>query len=333
MFCIRCGREAVKGQVLCAECIRSSGRIATVPDTVLLHICPSCGRIKKGSEWVEEEHREAAEQMLRKMVRVQGGRLKSISLNWNDEYDGYAEAELLLDVANVEKRENAQIRVNVIRNVCPTCSRKSGHYFESTLQIRGLQKEREDVLSRIIGSVEEICASRSSGQEFFISSIKRMRGGVDIEMSSSAVAAAVARELGERFGVHVLTTRSLYGRRGGKEIYRMTHLLRVAMFNEGDYVDYRGRYYRVREAGRMLVLESIIDKRRLSIRPEESRDLRYIGGKELEEWLRVTETAEGEVEVEDTGGKRRIKISPHHLYEKGSMIRVVRLREELFELP
>lgn len=320
----------MRGQVFCADCIRSAAGVAHLPPGIELHICRSCGRIKEGGQWVEEDYREAAERLVRDRTELEKGRIKELRLLDTVEHDADVVVTLLLDISGVEKEEQGSVRIRVDGSSCPSCSRRSGHYFEATLQIRGMQKPREEVLAEAVRMAEELCSRPNEGE--FITSVKSVRGGVDIELSSHALALSVAREIAAHFGTKVLTTRSLYGRKQGREVYRTTHLLRIPMFLPGDYVSYRGRYFSILETGDRIKLKPLEGGATVTVQPVESSMLHYMGGRELEEWMDILSSEGGEVIVQDGTVTRRVNAASSRMHERGAKIRVVKLGSSLFEL-
>ena len=272
MFCIKCGKEAVPGTVFCGECISKGEQLASIPDMVAFELCPSCGKVKKGSSWVEVKDLQAhmLSELRKKVALAPGASMNSFSVSGlnSEENSSNVTLNLSLLTHGVKKEESLPIRVRVLGNTCPTCNRRSGHYFESTIQLRAEGRVRYEVIERVLSYARKLCEEyERSEKSFFVSSIKQTRGGVDIELSSNTIGAAVAKKIAQRFGSDVVGTRKLFGRKNGKEVYRTTFLERVAMFNPGDYVEHRGEFFRVSKSSETIFLNPLKGGMHLRIRP------------------------------------------------------------------
>ncbi len=336
MFCIKCGREAVPGTVFCSECMSRGEPLASAPGVITFEICPSCGRMKRGSSWVKVEDTDALmrTEIRKSVVLAAGATISSIEIKGlnSGENSSNAEIALTLSTHGVSKKELLPVRVRVEGNTCPTCNRKSGHYFESTIQLRSRGETRKEVIERALSYATGVCSEYERTEKgFFVSGVKETRGGADIALSSSTVGAAVAKKIAQRFGADVVPTRKLYGRKNGKEIYRTTFLVRIAMFNPGDYVRYRGGFFRVQKALESITLSPLPSGRPVTVSSGESDALELIGGKELEDWVEVvSEDRDGAIVIDPRSMESEtVRTAGGH--PRGSRLRIVHLGSELYE--
>lgn len=334
MFCIRCGREAVPGTVFCSDCISSGETLSSMPGSLTFEICPSCGKMKRGSSWAEvRDPDRVMKGEIRKAVTLGGGAilmtLETDGLN-PSENSSNVRVSLTLSTHGVRKEEEHTLVVRVEGNTCPTCNRRSGQYFESTIQLRASGSVREEVMDRVLAYASRLCADYEKSEKgFFVSGIRQTRGGVDIALSSNMIGASIAKKIAQRFGSSVLPTRKLYGRRNGKEVYRTTFLIRLAMFKPGDYVQYRGSYHSVTGTGEFIALSPLGGGEELRVRPSDSTSVRLVGGRELEDWAEVVELRGERMAVRN---ERTMEVREMPLQagaDRGSRIRVVTLNDEL----
>jgi len=249
MFCIRCGREAVEGGVLCAECISIRRPSSSLPPVMHFHICPSCGRIREGKDWLSaEEMRQSMIREIRKSIQLEGGVvLRELEVG-ELPVEGAEDIEVSISVLDggTIRHETLFSRVSIDGDMCPSCSRRSGHYYESTIQLRTEGRAREGLLEEAAQFLKELCELYEKERpDFFISALRRTQGGFDFQLSSSTAAFSIAREAAQHLGCSIVSTRKLYGRRGGKEVYRTTYLLRIMPYRKGDSVEYNGRHFKV----------------------------------------------------------------------------------------
>ncbi len=336
MFCIKCGKEAVSGTVFCEDCISKGEQLASAPGVVTFEICPSCGKVKGGSSWREQgDLGKYMASELRKSVRLSGdASLKSLEIENLDPSENSSNVILALSLVThgITKEERIAVRVRVEGNTCPTCNRRSGHYFESTIQLRSMGKTREEVIGRVLSYATKLCEEYERTEKgFFVSGIKGTKGGVDITLSSNTVGAALAKKVAKKFGAEVVPTRKLFGRKNGKEVYRTTFLVRVAMFSSGDYVEYRNSQYLVTGATDVIELLPLKGGAPVRIKPSESSSLKFLGGRELEEWVEVVSDEHGQVLVRDPSTLEEVNVLCMHDHPRGSRMKVVRLGDQLVE--
>ena len=122
---------------------------------------------------------------------------------------------------------------------------KHPSYFEAIVQLR-------DVSQEVVTFVEE----ELQRTNVKISKVKEMKNGLDYYLTDNNQAKALGRSLQERFGGDFKMTSSLFGRKDGKEIYRVTILFREAPFRKGDLVEYQGESYNVKMMGRDIMLQN-----------------------------------------------------------------------------
>ena len=115
--------------------------------------------------------------------------------------------------------------------VCQTCSRQAGGYYESILQVR---TKRKEILDMAVDMVYNELDSSSS--DFFTTEAGVVRGGYDFQLSSTEKARSVSRELMIKFGGHVNETNTLVGRKDGRDLLRHTFGVRLPNVKNGDYL-------------------------------------------------------------------------------------------------
>lgn len=337
MFCIKCGKEAVKGAVFCRDCYSQGEPIATVPASASFDVCPSCGRVKNGAHWIAAPDLGSyvCSDIRKSIVLPRGAKIVSYGATGfrDDRLSSRLHISVTAEKDGMLKDEQNDVAVHIRRNTCPTCSRRIGHYFESTIQIRALGDERKEVLAGAADHVRKLGEELEKREpNFFISSIKATRGGFDINLSSSSAGYAIARSTAQRYGSGVSRTRTLYGQKDGKNIFRTTYLIRVPMFSARDYVEFENRFYRVVDTTGGVVLESMEDGRRLKVQPAELERLRFIGGREIESTAIITAAGKGSVTVMERNSAEEESIRCGENLSRGKEVGVVRLGDRLYLL-
>ena len=130
--------------------------------------------------------------------------------------------------------------VEIKYQVCQTCSRHAGGYYEAILQIRTKQKSVLDAaVEKVFKDID------SSPSEFFSTENGPAKGGFDFQLSSTERARSLARELMIQFGGHVNETNTLVGRKDGRDLLRHTFGVRLPSFLVGDYLLIQEKVYKV----------------------------------------------------------------------------------------
>ncbi|MBW6461891.1 MAG: hypothetical protein K0B07_02500 [DPANN group archaeon] len=123
-----------------------------------------------------------------------------------------------------DKESETDVTAIIIPQCCPICSRKSGGYFESTIQLRG----NNDTVLEVEAYIEKrIAETEKENSSIFITNIEKKSGRIDIIMSSTKFAKKLSREIIFKFDIkdHKETS-SHYSIKDGKELTRTTYLLR-----------------------------------------------------------------------------------------------------------
>jgi len=104
---------------------------------------------------------------------------------------------------------------------CDSCARMLGGYYEATIQLRGSEPFLEEFKNLVINEI-----NKSKEKNAFISSIERVRGGLDLKLGSNSIAKRFVRKMKRNKKVEIKYSKKLKTKRDGKEIYRFTYLLR-----------------------------------------------------------------------------------------------------------
>jgi len=232
MFCVECGREGPTVDGLCASCFRKRNPLLRAPDAIDAAVCADCGRIEMESGWARVDLEVAIPRILRSKVPVDP-RATRVTFTHvarrEDEQNLALTVKAAGRIQDLEIVESFHTRLRLKRGLCPSCNRRRSNYYEAILLVRAeerpLTREERD---RLVAFVEAEVARRSGkGEEVFISKIEAVRGGADVYLSSNSTARTIARELADAFHGSVGASPTLFGRKNGKDLYRVTYLVRI----------------------------------------------------------------------------------------------------------
>lgn len=259
MFCVECGREGELIGSLCRECYARKRVMAALPDHVDLTLCAHCSAVRTEKGWRDVGSlREAAEIAIEEaMVVSKDARVSDmrVQLSELDERNIEAKVSVLTVSHGTEFPRDLRTIVRLKRGSCSECSKQQGKYYEAILQVRGHEgapaKPDDESIERIVQ--DRVAVLRKSSREVFLSKIERVKGGTDFYFSTASSARSVAKALQDMMCAEYKESSSLWGRRDGRDIYRMTFMVRLPGFGRGDVVLHAGRHLYVRRMAKDIV--------------------------------------------------------------------------------
>ncbi len=232
MFCVECGRDGPTVEGLCADCFRKRNPIVRPPDAIDAVVCVDCYRVETEGGWVRVDLETVIPTLLKERIPTDP-RAKRITFTHvsraEDERNFGLAVKAAARISDVEIVESFRIRLRVKQGLCPTCNRRRSNYFEGILQVRAEDRPlTEEERGRLVAFVQDAVARRAAkGEEVFISKVEDVRGGADVYLSSNSVARSIARDLADDVQGTMRSSPKLYGRQKGKDLYRVTYLVRI----------------------------------------------------------------------------------------------------------
>lgn len=259
MFCVECGREGELIAALCKDCYSKKRAKASLPEHVDVTLCVHCSSMQTDHGWKDVGSvKEAAEAAIGNALTVtKDAKVSGISVQLveQDERNMEAGVTVQLTSSGVELERQLSTVIRLKRGSCTECSKQQGSYYEAILQVRGPGKSLDEAEEREIERIVKgrVGSLRKSTREVFISKTESVKGGLDFYFSTIPAAKSLARELQETMCAEYKESSSLWGRRDGKEVYRMTFLVRLPGFKAGDVVEYQSRAYYIKGMSRGVV--------------------------------------------------------------------------------
>ena len=137
---------------------------------------------------------------------------------------------------------------------------KRQEYFEATLQLREIKKEVIDYVEEEIFRVKLHVAKKI-----------KLKNGLDYQLADSELTKALGKRLQQKFGGELKLTASLFGRKDGKEIYRITVLFRQVNFSKGDIVTYQGEEYKIKALNKDIFLQNIKTGKKIHLKYKDAK--------------------------------------------------------------
>ncbi len=234
-FCVVCGatgRPLVDG--LCSECAADRAVLVAAPRHGTVTICPHCGAREVRAHWERAGTSRALDaEDLAPFLEIHP-EVGIRQIRW-EETEATANVRKLVGRASVVFRGarrdvDVPLTVRVVSRSCPECSRKSGRYYTAIVQLRGdagRSNERPPALRRRLdGRWSEILREARPEWRRALSWREELPEGWDCYFTETLPARAIARLAKQRFGASLKESASLFGRKDGHDVYRVTFCVR-----------------------------------------------------------------------------------------------------------
>ncbi|MCG7844695.1 MAG: hypothetical protein MIO90_04615 [Methanomassiliicoccales archaeon] len=253
-FCVKCGAEGPTYRSLCESCFLEGKTFASLPDHVDVFQCVHCDDYLLDRKWVTVGSRsEVAERGTELAVNIEKD-VQAVSVGVHaekiDDANYKVGMTIGLEVEGLAVDEALSTIVRFKNTSCPRCNKLMGNYYEGTLQVRTRDRKmpeslQEEILDRITKLIEE---HTKDNRELFVSKVNRLtttHGGVDVILSSSVVGRTIAHHIADQYAAEVKETAKLVTQKEGKDMYRVTFLVRLPAYRFGDIVMYEKKIYLV----------------------------------------------------------------------------------------
>jgi nonsense-mediated mRNA decay protein 3 len=174
---------------------------------------------------------------------------------------------------------------------------------------------------------------RAAGnRQAFLTKSGPVPGGFDYYIGDIEAGRIISKLIASRLGATVQETAKLAGRKEGEDIYRVTFLVRIALYSTGDFASRGEDVVQVLQIDRGKVLVYDMHTHRRDKVPEE--DLKRLGGPEiLREAVLVSQDA-AHLQVLDPATLHTVDLPrPEGYQAEGPTIWVLRHEERLFVPP
>ncbi len=234
-FCVVCGRTGaslVDG--VCADCASGRAALVTVPEHVELVACSGCGARLTGRRWDRAGEPlvvTAADLAPSLGVHPEAGVRE---VRWEERKATATVRSLVGDARvsfrGVERHVPLALDVRLVLRTCPDCSRKSGRYYTAIVQLRGpserLAEKPRELRARLDRRWTALLREARPDWRGAISWREERPEGWDVYFTDTLAARSVARLAKLKFGLRPVESASLFGRKDGRDVYRVTFCLR-----------------------------------------------------------------------------------------------------------
>ena len=311
MFCVECGAEGPVYQGVCASCFAKKHPVVEPPAALDVPRCSRCGAFRFRSEWTRVDLDMAIPQLLREQVRALPPfeRVTFTHVAREEDANNYfLTVKATGRFQDLRTVQDFHVRLRVKPSVCDTCAKEAGRYFEGILQVRA---EDRDLTPQEVRAVRTLVRSRvertRDEASDFVSRTEEIHGGIDFYVSTNALGTRLAREVAAAFGGTVSASPKLYGQRNGKELYRVTTLVRLPAFQTGDVVRRKDTLSEVLALRPFVELRDLVSGETRRYKPKDLRGVRRIDAERFEAEIRIDDRGEAVAVRPDSGAERPLR--------------------------
>jgi 60S ribosomal export protein NMD3 len=237
-FCVVCGRSDVPlVDGVCADCYAKQHTLVRAPEQALVVICPTCGSRQVRRHWEREgAPPNLSSEDLAPLLEI----LPEVGLRrtrWTETMAGETvrrlegEADVLF--RGTERTVPLSLTVRIESRTCPTCSRRSGNYYTAIIQLRGPEERRRPpatvLRTQIADAYDRIATDFRADWRKAITRREALPEGWNLYLTDTLAARGIARMIKSRTGGDLKESATLWGRRKGQDVYRVTFRLRLPL--------------------------------------------------------------------------------------------------------
>lgn len=263
LFCPKCGIETNQLYCkVCKNCFLKDFKLFDIPKILKAKICPVCGSYFKSGKWIlYKDLKDIIFSVVEDSLEIYKD-AKDIKINLIPENGATNEISTFMVTIQVDARvrdikikEEAKTTVRIKSETCDTCSRISGGYYEGIVQIRGKnrypsQEERKKCIDLAYKVIEN---NQDTNRSAFITDIKKIKEGTDIYVGSINIGRKLCRTIIENFGGKFTESPKLYGKKDGKDLYRISFSVRLPEFVQGDIIAVKNKVIEVKKLSKQQI--------------------------------------------------------------------------------
>lgn len=252
MECLKCGKSDAAIENLCEECYADSNEIISFPQHIKIRYCYECGAFENSAGIWENgtalmdavhDHVENSIKLDRNTdihdILMEMERLSPNEIRVNARFEGAVGGRL-------PYKKDFVIFVRILERLCGNCSLKKGDYYEAILQVRAKDRSLDEEELLEIKSAVEGAVDSDRGEKSFIMKTEDIHGGLDFYMGNKGLTKFISQNLERRYGAETKESGKIMGQKDGRDLYRMTYLIRLPKYRRGDLVSNGKTLYLIR---------------------------------------------------------------------------------------
>jgi len=335
-ICPSCGKPS---NGICTQCAARKRTIATIPSFLEVKICPTCFDYFFKGKWLSEEINSALTRTVREALTIDADDAR-VTIALGDVTQTLVVAQVLIEasVQGHTLQDRLAVTIRVLRETCVRCSRISGGYYESKIQIRAENRvpdetELEHALQIAHNTLER---AQKLDRMAFIAKTVRLKEGLDLFVGTIKAARQIATALVKQMGGTFSDSARLTGRRDGKNLYRVTFAVRLPRFAVGSIVTVGQRIYVIYSVTSKTNAVDLETGRSLTLKARQLADAHLLGVRRDAEKTVIVSISGDEVQLLDPDTYTTLTIAkPQFIFKEyeGKEVEVIKTTKGVFILP
>ncbi len=208
-ICPRCGASNETSEFFgsfCSNCYLEKTKMI-FPKNYKLETCKLCGQMFLLSAWMDFDEPKLHAAIAAKCK----GPFENVGV-----FIGEDSVKLTFNFKKAGSELSVKKTIRLERKIttCPSCSRKSGGYFEAIIQLRGNPNRIPKMQEKLVSMLEK---------STFISKIEKLPEGIDLYIGSREDSKKALALL----GLKPSSSNQLAGEKQGQRLYRTTYCIRL----------------------------------------------------------------------------------------------------------
>jgi nonsense-mediated mRNA decay protein 3 len=277
--------------------------------------CPGCGATKQVNTWTDtnREREDLAPDMARSAVHFHPDvQRRSIAVRIRDISPNRSQAYLEITGILYGQPVKKECMVEIVwrREQCDRCNRITGSYYEGIVQVRADERDMSPFeMQKAAAIANQIEESLQQGGErlSFISDMTENRDGLDITIGSQHIGLLIVQGITAQLGGRYTTHPKLVGEKNGRQLFRITYLVRLPRYQRHDVVKLGRTYAEVEQAdSRHIRAFDLSEGRSRSVKEEDI--LRLVGNARNAEQALIAYVSHGMLGLLDPASGATIEV-------------------------
>lgn len=341
MFCVECGKEGpIFKEGVCVSCYLKTHTFTKGPKVIDQPICTHCGSYKYKNTWTSDLFGDVIRRKIKNTFQI-SRELKKIDINTEckETKEGmFCKVYISGFLDDAEITEEHEILVRLKKTVCDVCSKRFGGYHEAIVQVRKdkrelTKKELENIIMVVENLVKDLQSKGNRG--LFITDMGEEHGGLDFYISEKGPSLIIAKKIQEQYGGTIKQSSKNIGMKDGKQIYRMTYLIRLPSLKKGDFIKHNNSFFNIVSVhGNKVKMIDLANWKETTVDLKTIQKVNKIGGEELVKEMILVSQTKDELQFmdPDTYKIQTIK-KPKQITLKTEKIKFLRTEKQILLIP